>query len=51
MGITVNELIKQLEILQGLGCGEHQVFFRTNEDFDEEIKGVHDNGADWVALG
>jgi hypothetical protein len=51
MGITVNELIKQLEILQGLGCGEHQVFFRTNEDFDEEIKGVQDNGADWVALG
>jgi hypothetical protein len=51
MSITVNELVRQLEILQSLGCGEHQVFFRTTEDFDEEIEGVHDNGNDWVALG
>ena len=51
MGITVNELIKQLEILQNLGCGEHQVFFRTKEDSDEEIKGIYDNGKNWVALG
>lgn len=51
--ITVNELIKRLEILKHMGFENSEVYFRDDNDFDWSVVEIWDTDKDkkWVALG
>lgn len=51
--ITVNELIKKLEILKSLGFENSKVYFRDDNDLDWSIVEIWDTDKEkeWVALG
>lgn len=51
--ITVNELLRQLQVMKELGFGESKVIYMNETSFTYEVEeGVHDNyGTEFVVLG
>lgn len=49
--ITVNELIERLKIMESIGYGEAQVWFRDYNDMDWELtEGILDCADDYTAV-
>lgn len=50
--ITVNELIRQLKVIQELGLGENEVTFLDGDDIEWCLEeGIHDNYENRIVLG
>lgn len=51
--ITVNELLRQLQVMKELGFGESKVIYMDETSFTYEMEeGVHDHyGTEFVVLG
>ena len=50
--ITVNELIRQLKVIQELGLGENEVTFLDGDDIEWWLEeGIHDNYGNRIVLG
>ena len=51
-GITVNELIEQLQTMQDLGLGEHKVIYIDDNDITwDVIVGIYNTTDEHIVLG
>ena len=51
-GITVNELIEQLQTMQDLGLGEHKVIYIDDNDMTWDIMtGIYNTTDEYIVLG